>query len=380
MRPFYVFSFLLSLFIISCKSASKAYQQGDYNDAIDLAIKKLQKNPKDAEAAAVLQKAYTYAVNQHQDNIRILNNSTSNRRWDEMYDRYSELQHLYQTVNRYPAAAAVVRATDYSSYVQTYAGKAADVHYEKGMTLLNENDKRAYREAYQEFKTALRYKPEDMGIQRKMEEAYDQALLKVLVTPVEDYDRYYYNRQSMTALRFSDNIVRNLNYRSGNDFVQFFPAWEDRSQSGTPDEVLDMRFGAVTIGRPVDKSETRKISKEVVAKEIVYSKDSVVKQYATVYAYITTTRRTLVSNADLLLASHGPNGAMIWSDVVRGQHRWQVEFATYTGDERALSDSDKALLNRPVVEPPHEEIVFTELLQQLERDAASKVRYYYSRY
>jgi hypothetical protein len=35
------------------------------------------------------------------------------------------------------------------------------------------------------------------------------------------------------------------------------------------------------------------------------------------------------------------NGRWIWSDTYRGDYSWSYTFATYTGDERALSDKDK---------------------------------------
>jgi hypothetical protein len=44
MTKFYL-PLLAALFFIGCKSASKAYNKGDYADAVELGIKKLQKDP-----------------------------------------------------------------------------------------------------------------------------------------------------------------------------------------------------------------------------------------------------------------------------------------------------------------------------------------------
>lgn len=379
MKQLYFISFCLLFFIYGCKTAGKAFEQGNYDEAISLAIKKLQKNPNDGEAKALMQKAYTYAVNHHEDQIRILSNSLSDNRWDAIAGHYSQLQNLYQAINRYPAAATLVKATDYSGYVQTYSSKAADMHYEKGIQLMQEDNKKAYRLAYQEFGAALNYKPGDYAIKNKMEEAYDRAIVKVVVLPINSYNAYY-NNSSYLIRQFQDNILRNLNNRSGSNFIRFFSDPEARRNNIMPDEVLEMRFNNIIIGRPVDYNQKRKVSKEVVVKETVYSKDSVVKQYAKVTAQITTTRRTLLSNADLHIISHDAAGAILWQDVVRGEHHWQIEFATYTGDERALSDSDKALLNQPTYGVPSEQDIFSELLKQIDANLVNRLRNYFTQY
>jgi hypothetical protein len=141
-----------------------------------------------------------------------------------------------------------------------------------------------------------------------------------------------------------------------------------------------MRLGSFNIGRPYDESKTRTVTKEVVVKETVYSKDSVVKEYAKVQARITTTKRLLVSTSELYMDIRNPERLMLWSDNVRAEHRWAVEFATYTGDERALSESDKALLNKQQQTPPREEEIVDQLLHQLANNASQRVRSYYNRY
>ena len=77
MRNFYILVTLTALFFTACKSPSKLYEKGNYNDAIDVALKKLQKDPYDAEHRDVLKKAYSYAVSRHEDEIRILSNGSS---------------------------------------------------------------------------------------------------------------------------------------------------------------------------------------------------------------------------------------------------------------------------------------------------------------
>ena len=130
-----------------------------------------------------------------------------------------------------------------------------------------------------------------------------------------------------------------------------------------------MNLGRIRIGQPYDERSQRQVSKQVVVKEIVYKSDSVVKQYGTVSATIVTTKRTLVSDGELYLSLRDPKGRTLWTDRFTGEHRWQTQFATYTGDERALSDSDKSLLNKANSNNvPREEEILGELFRLLQSD------------
>lgn len=374
---------LLSLFFLSaCKSASKAYEQGNYEDAIERAVKKLQKDPNDAPTIALLKQAYKDAVEQREESIRNLSNSNSDLRWEQMYQQYMHLQSLYQMVRQYPSAAKAVQPTDYASYVHTYRDKAAETYYQRGLKWMEEDTKNSYKEAYHEFQKALRFKPEDVETKRQMQKAYDAAVVKVVVLPLDSYNgSYYYSNSSYQMRNFQNRIMRQLNNYSGNDFIKFYTEWDARGNNLEPDEVLEMRLGRMIIGQPFDRSSNRRVSKEVVVKETVYKKDSVVKEYARVNATITTTQRTLVSEASMLLTAREPNGRILWSDEVSAEQRWQVEFATYTGDERALSEKDKELLNsRNDRRQPRAEDIADDLLRRLENNLSHRLRNYYNRY
>jgi hypothetical protein len=106
-----------------------------------------------------------------------------------------------------------------------------------------------------------------------------------------------------------------------------------------------------------------------------------VKEYATVRARITNTRRTLLSEGDLYLTIRDARGRVLWSDRFTGQHRWQTTFATYTGDERALSESDRSQLSRSNnYNPPREEEIMSELYRQIQLDLSSRLRGYFARF
>jgi len=65
--------------------------------------------------------------------------------------------------------------TDYSSYITTYKEEAGNARYERGMELMNQNNKNSYRDAYYEFQKALSLNPAISRYNRKMDEAYTSA-------------------------------------------------------------------------------------------------------------------------------------------------------------------------------------------------------------
>lgn len=376
--PLAIAAFLILIY--SCKSASKSYQKGDYTDAIERGVKKLQKDPNDYETKDLVQKSYTYTVNEHEDQIRILSNGKNDNRFDRIYQEYVALQNLYQTIHQYPEASRLIKAKDYSEFVETYRDKATDVHVEKADKWMKEGTKDAYREAYREYTTAVNYRPDDFELRKQRDSAYDQAVVKVILSPIQNLGGYQYS-SSYQLQNFQRNIVSTLSYNMNNEFVKFYSEYEARTKDVEPDQIMELNLSRISIGQPNDNKTTREVSKEVVVKEIVFKEDSVKKEYGTVKAKITTTKRTLISQGDLYITVRDTKGRTIWNDRFTGQHKWETQFASYTGDERALSESDKTSLSQTTnYNPPTEDQIMEELLKQIQNDLSYRLRNYYTRY
>lgn len=367
-----------AFFLYSCKSASKAYQKGDYTDAIELGVKRLQKNPNDIETRDLIQRSYNLTVEEHEDQVRLLSNSKNDTRYEQIYNEYMTLQHLYRTIRQYPEVARQIRVKDYSEYLATYGDKAAETHIERADRFMGDGTKLAFREAFREFNTALRYRPDDYELRRRRDTAYDRALTKVIIADMQQYGDYRYT-SSAQLKNFQRDILRTLSNNMNNDFVRFYTEWEARNRDVQPDQVLELNLNRISIGQPYDQKNTREVSKEVVVKEIVYKPDSVVKQYGTVRAKITSTKRTLISQGDLVISVRDMKGRSVWNDRFTGEHKWQTEFSSYTGDERALSETDKTQVNKNPSTPPSEDHIMEELLRQIQSDLTSHLRSYYAR-
>ena len=378
MKPnFYSFIFLCTIFLFSCKSAEKLYNKGRYDEAVMLAAKKLQKKPGNAELLNVLQDAYRFAVNGHESNIRNLANSNSDLRWEHIYSEYQQLQALYEAIRRSPSVYDIVQPTDYSSYLATYKEEAGNARYERGLELMDQDNKQSYRQAYSEFQKALALKPGDLSIKQKMQESYENAVTNVVIQPLNRFG-YQYTNYDFDYRNFNYEILRYLNNNKG-QFVRYYSPSEARSGHLKTDNSVEMRFSDVNIGRYRDQRSTREVSKQVVSKEIVISKDSVVREYTTVKVKIITTIRSI--NADGLLQAtvRDYDDRRIWNDTYRGDYSWTCSFATYTGDERALSDDDKKLINQREQWPPSNDDIIRIIMQEIQRKAQCGISDYFNR-
>jgi hypothetical protein len=380
MKKIYILFFIaIGTWLVSCKSASKLYQKGNYDEAVQVAVKKLQKDPNDPKLRSVVQDAYRYAVTDHENRIRNYSSMDNEMKWEWMYNEYSDLQNLHNIIFKAPSVYEMVHPKDYSTDINANAAKASDVHYNWGMQLMNNNDRQSFKNAYHEFKTAIGFKPGDATIQEMINKAYDAALTVVAIVPVDNYG-FQYTSYNYQLQNFDNDIIRLLQNNTGNEFVKFYSTWETQRLNIVPDEIVEMHFTQINIGRINDNYSTREVSKDVVVKETVYKPDSVIKQYAKVKAIVTTTQRTMSSQGTLSISVRDTKGRSLWSDNVVGNSSWSTAFSSYTGDERALSDEDKASLNQTLDTPPREQDIVKCIQEGIYSDLIYKVRNYYSRY
>ncbi|MFT3676776.1 MAG: hypothetical protein QM781_12815 [Chitinophagaceae bacterium] len=365
-----------AIFLFSCKSAQKLYQRGQYDAAVELAAKKLGKKPNDIGLLTVLQDAYRYAVQDHESRIRNLSNSSNDLRWEQIYQEYSSLQRLYDAIRRSPSVYDIVQPTDYASYLTTYKEQAGNAREDRGDELMNQNTKSSFRQAYYEYQKALSLKPGDLTIKQKMDDAYANAVTNIAIMPLTRFG-FQYSQYRYDYADFNYQLLRYLNDHRSGPFVRFLNE-NDRSQ---PIDIgVEMRFSDVNIGRYRDERSVREVSKQVVSKEIVHKPDSVTREYITVKARITTTTRTLKANAILQTIARDMDNRHIWSDTYRGDYSWIYSFATFTGDERALSDEDKKLLAQREQWPPSNDEIIRIIMEEIRQKAQCGISDFFNRY
>jgi len=371
----------LSIFFViafaSCKNVEKLYQQGRYDEVVSMASKKLAKKPNDAATLDILQNAYRFAVTDHEKKIQNYTSSNSDLRFENIYREYASLQNLYESIRRSPSVYELVQPTDYSSFMTAYKEEAGNARFERGLELMDQNTKKSYRDAYTEFQKALALKPGDLSVKQKMEEAFANAVTNVVVLPPTRFGMQY-SSYAYDFNNFGYDILRYLNNNSRSQFTRFYSP-NEAGRNLRADNTVEMRFSDVNIGRYRDQRTTREVSKQIVGKEIVLKPDSVIKEYITVRARITTTTRVLQADGLLQATIHDMDDRRLWNDTYRGDYRWVYSYATYTGDARALSEEDKRIINQREQFPPSNDEIIRIIMADIQNKAQCGISDYYNR-
>ena len=84
------------------------------------------------------------------------------------------------------------------------------------------------------------------------------------------------------------------------------------------------------------------------------------------YATINVARQSFTANADMEINIIDiATRKNITHNTFREDYRWEEEHATYTGDSRALSANDWALINNSYYNEPRKEDVLNELYRKI---------------
>src|SRR5664280_383523 len=91
MKKVLPFVFILTILLSGCGSSKKQLEKGNYDAAIQKAVKQLRKDPKDADQIDILNQAYKVANDQDNERVRMLKLEGKPNSWDEVYLVYKAL-------------------------------------------------------------------------------------------------------------------------------------------------------------------------------------------------------------------------------------------------------------------------------------------------
>lgn len=179
--------FILTILISGCGSSKKQLQKGNYDAAIDKAVKQLRKDPNDSKQIEILTQSYKIANDQDNERIRFLKMEGRPDSWDEIYLIYKSLNDRQSLVRTVTPLNNNGRTVDfaYTDYMPEMIGakrKAADFYYAHGNELMKAGLKDSYRQAFNEFVRAKQYVGDYEGIDNKMQDAKYLGMSRVFVS------------------------------------------------------------------------------------------------------------------------------------------------------------------------------------------------------
>ena len=372
-----VAAILLYTLFLSCRSGEKLYNKGRYDEAVNAFVKKLQRKPQDATATRMLPDAYKQAQLRREDRVNEYLRSSNDLKWESVRNEYRALQTLYNNIHSSPAALKLVQPKDYRDAITGAQENAAETRYDRGMYLLDKGDKASARQAYEEFSAALKLIPDYRDTKQRRDEAFQLGVINVVVSQIEVRSPYF----QFSADQFRDYLVRNLQQRNINRFVQFYDERVVRNANLHPDEYIELRFFDFVVGETYVDRIQRDVSRDIV---VGSTKDTTGKEsdiYKTVKATLYITKKTVVSKGllDYRITSTN-NGQVLRTDRIPGSYTWLNQFGTFRGDERALSDEDKRLMGGRDIPPPPPSDLFMEFTRPIYDILAQDLERFYNNY
>ncbi len=375
--------FLLSLSILlviaGCKSSKDYLSRADEDRTVFDVIKKLNKSPDDANALMALPVLYPKAIERHIKKINSYSNNSEISRWDKITDEYSTLQKMYDAIINSPTSFRLVSPNSYQSALDSCRQLAAADYYRLGVEYLAYTGRENAKKAYNYFKKANQFVDNFSDAKRKMTEAYDMAIVNVIINPVQD-NSYFFNTgwgnrgYNYSNEYFQQALVRELGGSRNNRYpAKFYTDWDARRENVKPDWVVDLTLRDLNIPSPITYNYSQNRSQSVES-----GKDTAGRtMYTTVYATVNTSRQSFsaLGQMDINIMDVMSRKNITFNSY-REDYKWQNETASYTGDSRALNKNDWDLINNSrYLNAPNKEEILNELYKKIYPQIKNRIIY-----
>ncbi|MNL09033.1 hypothetical protein D3C87_1297800 [compost metagenome] len=366
----------LSLIIIGgCTTGKNALQKGDYDASVSKAVSRLQNSPKNTEAMQVLKTAYDLALQSHLRRIDEAKLSNDLFRWESIMYDYQKINQLADDINSCPACLAIVPSP--SKYINELADSkymAAGARYNSGLGYLRENNRLAAKKAYYEFEKTLNLQPNYKDAKAKMEDAYWAAVTRVVVQPIIVNSSLY----KLSADYFQQQIDQFIGKYARNKFVIFYGEQQATEQKIVPDQVLSLNFDNFVVGQTYVKERVEKLKHDSVVIGETRERKPI---YGTVKATLSIFEKNISSSGLLDMSIMDWNTKkLVRQQKFPGTYVWRDSWASYKGDDRALSKQQLAMTKRRELLPPPPSTLFLEFTKPIYNQLVDDIGYYYNNY
>ena len=384
MKNIYILIIIASI-AVSCNSVKRTQKyvaRGDYNKAIDLAVKKLQKDKTSAkfdEHIGILEDAYSKVTKENLRNINLLRNDASLNSRKEIYytyrdlhDRQNLIRPLLPLYSREMKRNANFTFSDYSSELSKTKKDYVAALYQEANLYYKRNTKEDYRSAY--------------NILCELEEVQSQykdvfQLKKDAQFRGTDFILVSMNNHSgqMIPYRLEQELLAFNTY----GLEQMWTEYHERRENGIQYDLgIDLNFNAIEIS-PERISKDKIVRNAKVKDGYEVKKDRRGNVIKDSLGNPIRTEKFIDVRAEILTTIQEKavfvGGTVVYRDLKRRREInnyplscefiFENPFATYRGDERALFPEDRrALTNQFVPFPSNEQMVLDageEIKQQL---------------
>jgi hypothetical protein len=431
------------LILGSCTSGRKALKQGNYDEALYKAVKRLRNNDGHKKSFFTLKETYPLATKWHLDRIESIQASYGRFKWEQIAREYAILNRFYDEISACPGcASAVPEPRDYSMEYESAGLRAASERYDAGLASLElgkNGSRENAKQAYLHFEEANYWIKDYKDVAKKLEESLRYATITVVVKPIPMHAQ---------ALKISNEFFENkinefLLRKPISRFVQFYTVKEARRLGiERPHQIIQLSFDDFVVGQTyLHEKETQLVkdnillasyqiespsadSKESPKTNICHTRpgtsstetiavtepqlqehidhgdkigpcsgDSPVTRPDAGTEFITKTiygkaratvhafTKTLESKGLLdLKIIDGYSDRVISQEKLPGAFIWEAKWGYFNGDERALEETYIHLCKNKEVAPPSPQELFIEFTQPIYQQLTTKLAAFYRNY
>lgn len=380
---------VLLLLVSSCASfvfstsVKGDYDAGRYTKALKSLVEVLEGDKNFEDGIDFLPVLYPKAVEQFKTNISSHEKTGTHTSWDAAVAEYrllhnlnSRLEMMFPLVKPSNKQKVTIQTEYLHEGLENAIAEAAQAHYKHGLKLKKEADTRpGLKEAIKAFQTAMNYKPGFKDSAAQIDEVKEMLMNRIIIisTRNNNYYDFYVSSDSIIGDKILSQIINDSRAQEYNtvlsrNLLNTALKEQELSMSDLANESTAVEIGSVlganliiTINvnsvfykEPVSEKEVIEATKEIAVK------DSKTGETELVEARIE--KNTKTASATVLVSYKIVDVATLEikkSEVIEAVQESVVEWATFIGDERALSREQVRLVAKKEYdnEPPKNLII-----------------------
>ncbi len=379
MRVGQLLSVLSLIFILGCSSGKKAYERGDYYEAVMKAVSRLRQNPDHSKSAEALQAAYPLAIDHFETQAKNEIASNSPYKYKNAIAHYNSINQLHDAIKQCPGCLRVINnPVNRYSEIGPLKEKAAEESYNAGIASLMKGTRNDAKTAFYNFVDVQNFAPGYKDVLEYITKAKDEATVNVVVEQIPVPTRY-----NLSGGFFQDKVEEFLhrNYPE-QGFVKFYtPEEADRVRLARADQILRIQFDDFSVGNSVLREKEEEVSRDSVKVGEVKLEGKTVPVYNTVKAKLTTYTKEISSSGLLsMVIVDAKTKGVLTHQKFDGKYVWVSKWGRFNGDERALTDAHLALCRQKEVNPPIAQDMFLEFTRPIYDRLVPALKSFYQNY
>ena len=389
----------------SFKRAKSYSSKGDYDNATNEAITSLLENRNYVPSIELIELVFPKAIKLHHKSINRFMESQDYYKWDLIVLELNDLISLVDNLESLDMDQTEIwlfqaETRDYYSELLESKTNAAEAHYQKGLEYMNFGDRDNLRLAATEFKLiSLKFVDNYKDSYNLYNQCRESSAIKLAILPFENKSGK--NKYGSIGNTISNEIITKLfdNQDSmefldiiNRDQIDVIINEQKLSHSGLVESSSSIELGKIagihmmTIGeitqiiveKPKKNVEKNHFTKKVVTGSESYQdsdgNDRTRKIYSdvhcTVRIHTNSGSATIISNYQIVDIE---TAQVLNSENIKGEYNYSYQWATSTGDTRALDWQIKNLINNKKEQPPNRQAMVMIALNQLTDKLYNKI-------